>query len=94
MAVTSSSGVVILLISNERGRSLISLSSKAFWSSKAIVEFFSFYSPYRDPLQRPNKEILKVGDFLFFAANAMDGAAGISSGFLALMTEHRHDFPP
>jgi len=31
---------------------------------------------------------LKVGGFLRLAANAFDGAAGVSGGFLTLKTEH------
>jgi hypothetical protein len=31
---------------------------------------------------------LKIGGFLRFAANSLDGAAGVLGGFLALKTEH------
>ena len=43
-----------------------------------------------DPFKHVDQEVLEVGCLLGFAAYALDGAAGIPNGLLALVTEHRH----
>ena len=58
------------------------------------VKLLSLDAPDRDPLQGPDKEVLQVGHFFFFPADTLDGAAGVFSGFLALMTEHGHGYSP
>jgi len=58
------------------------------------AQLLEFFTVNRNPLQDKNQQILKIGGFLRFAANSLDGAAGVLGGFLALKTEHAHRFPP